>query len=299
MSIRMLRRFIAEACSGMVRNGLMTIASLFVVTSCLFIFGVFMVITMNINYMGEQLANECQIQAYITSEAKYGGKIQGISDQIKQIEGIHEVSFETGEQTFANFKNGLSKSELAAFEGLPENIISDSFKVTLTDINLSEKVVAALEAIEGVERVENRQDIMNIINNITQIIRNVSIWIVIIFALISLFIISNTIKLTVHSRGREINIMKYVGATDAYIRWPFIIEGILVGCASAVISFFITQGSYMGVMSAVENNSSLSALLNLRTFGEIWNQILVAYLLLGAFIGAFGSAISVRRYLKV
>lgn len=299
MSIRMLRRFISEACSGMVRNGLMTIASLFVVTSCLFIFGVFMVITMNINYMGEQLANECQIQAYITSEAKYGGKIQGISDQIKQIDGIHELSFETGEVTFANFKSGLNKSELAAFEGLPENIISDSFKVTLTDINLSESVVAALEAIEGIERVENRQDIMNIVNNITQLIRNVSIWIVILFALISLFIISNTIKLTVHSRGREINIMKYVGATDAYIRWPFIIEGILVGCLSAVISFFITQGAYMGVMSAVESNSSISALLNLKAFGEIWNQILVAYLLLGAFIGAFGSAISVRRYLKV
>ncbi|MBQ8526699.1 MAG: permease-like cell division protein FtsX [Clostridia bacterium] len=299
MSIRMLRRFIAEACSGMVRNGLMTIASLFVVTSCLFIFGVFMVITMNINYIGEQLANECQIQAYITSEAKYGGKIQGISDRIKQIEGINEVSFETGEATFANFKSGLSKSELAAFEGLPENIISDSFKVTLTDINLSEAVVAKLEAIEGVERVENKQDIMNIVNNVTQIIRHVSIWIVIIFAIISLFIISNTIKLTVHSRGREINIMKYVGATDAYIRWPFIIEGILVGCASAVVSFFITQGAYMGVLSAVEGNTALSALLNLRTFSEIWNQILLSYLLLGAFIGAFGSAISVRRYLKV
>lgn len=299
MSIRMLRRFIAEACSGLTRNGLMTIASLFVVTSCLFIFGVFMVITMNINYMGEQLANECQIQAYITSEAKYGGKIQGISDTIKQIEGIQAVSFETGETTFANFKSGLSKSELAAFEGLPENIISDSFKVTLTDIGLSEGVVAQLEAIEGIEKVENRQDIINLINNITQVIRHVSVWIVIIFALISLFIISNTIKLTVHSRGREINIMKYVGATDAYIRWPFIIEGILVGCASAVISFFITQGVYLGITTAIENNSSLATLLNLRTFSEIWNQILLAYLLLGAFIGAFGSAISVRRYLKV
>ena len=170
MSIRMFRRFIAEACSGMVKNGLMTVASLFVVTSCLFIFGVFMVVTMNINYMGEQLANECQIQAYITSEAKYGGKIQGISNQIKQLDGVHEVSFETGEQTFANFKSGLSESELAAFEGLPENIISDSFKVTLKDINDSEEIAQKLGAIEGVERVENKQDIINIVNNITQII---------------------------------------------------------------------------------------------------------------------------------
>lgn len=299
MSIRMFRRFIAEACSGMVKNGLMTVASLFVVTSCLFIFGVFMVVTMNINYMGEQLANECQIQAYITSEAKYGGKIQGISNQIKQLDGVHEVSFETGEQTFANFKSGLSESELAAFEGLPENIISDSFKVTLKDINDSEEIAQKLGAIEGVERVENKQDIINIVNNITQIIRHVSIWIIIIFAIISLFIISNTIKLTVHSRGREINIMKYVGATDAYIRWPFIIEGILVGCVSAIVSFFITQMAYMGVMSAIGNQASLATLFKLKTFGEIWSQLLISYILLGALIGAFGSAISVRRYLKV
>ena len=299
MSIRMFRRFIAEACSGMVKNGLMTVASLFVVTSCLFIFGVFMVVTMNINYMGEQLANECQIQAYITSEAKYGGKIQGISNQIKQLDGVHEVSFETGEQTFANFKSGLSESELAAFEGLPENIISDSFKVTLKDINDSEEIAQKLGAIEGVERVENKQDIINIVNNITQIIRHVSIWIIIIFAIISLFIISNTIKLTVHSRGREINIMKYVGATDAYIRWPFIIEGILVGCVSAIVSFFITQMAYMGVMSAIGNQASLATLFKLKTFSEIWSQLLISYILLGALIGAFGSAISVRRYLKV
>lgn len=258
-----------------------------------------MIITLNINHMGAQLANECQIQAYISSEAKYGGQIQSISDEIKKIEGIQEVTFETGEATFENFKSQLTEKELVAFSGLPENIISDSFKVTLTDISLSEGVVQSLESIPGVERVENRQDIMNVVNNITQIIRNISIWIVIIFAIISLFIISNTIKLTVHSRGREINIMKYVGATDAYIRWPFIIEGILVGCVAAVISYFITQFSYMGIMTAIDNNASLSTLLNLKAFNEIWNQILISYLLLGAFIGAFGSAVSVKRYLKV
>ena len=84
MSIRMIRRFFSEACHGMVKNGLMTVASIFVVTACLFIFGVFMVVTMNINYFGEQLESQCQIQVYITSEAKYGGKIQGMSDQLKQ-----------------------------------------------------------------------------------------------------------------------------------------------------------------------------------------------------------------------
>ncbi len=295
MSIRMFRRFLAEACSGMVKNGLMTVASLFVVTSCLFIFGVFMVITMNINYLGEQLINECQIQVYITKDAG----IQAVSDTIKQIPNVSGITFETGEETFAKFKEGLSEEELASFAGLPTDVISDSFKITLEDIALSADVVAAIEQIPGVESIENKQDVMSLVNNITRMIRHISIWIVIIFALISLFIISNTIKLTVHNRGREINIMKYVGATDAYIRWPFIIEGILVGILAAVVSFFISQLAYMGIMSAIEGNSSLGALIKLKSFSEMWQRLLISYLLLGAFIGAFGSAISVRRYLKV
>ncbi len=299
MSIRMFKRFMTEACSGLAKNGLMTIASLFVVTSCLFIFGVFIVLTMNINHLGQELANQCQIQAYVTNEAKYGGQIQNISNQIKQIEEIKEISFETGEKTFADFKEGLDEDELAAFNGLPADLISDSFKITLKDINTSSDISDKIEAIPGVERVENKQDIVSLVNSVTQLIRHVSVWIIIIFAIISLFIISNTIKLAVHSRGREINIMKYVGATDAYIRWPFIIEGVMVGCVAAVISFFITQVAYMGVMSVIDNNSSISSILQLLSFGDIWNTILVSYLLLGSFIGAFGSAIAVRRYLRV
>ena len=299
MSIRMFRRFVAEACQGMVKNGLMTVASLFIVTACLFIFGVFMVVTMNINYLGEQLSNQCQIQIYITHEAKYGGKIQGMSDQLKQIPEIDEISFETGEKTLEDFKAGLSEQERMAFKGLPADVISDSFKITLEDIAQAQTVVEKVSVIEGVERVENRQDIMNLVKSITDGIRHISIWIVIIFAFVSLFIISNTIKLTVHSRGKEINIMKYVGATDAYIRWPFIIEGILTGLVAAGITYFITQFAYSGVYSALGSSLSMSSIIKLKSFSEIWVTILVSYLLIGSLIGAFGSGISVRRYLKV
>lgn len=299
MSIRMFRRFIAEACHGMVKNGLMTVASLFIVTACLFIFGVFMLVTMNINYLGEQLSNQCQIQVYITNEAKYGGKIQGMSNTLKQFPEVQEISFETGEKTFEDFKAGLSPEELVSFEGLPSDLISDSFKITLADISQSESVVEKIYQIDGVERVENRQDIVNQVKSITDGIRHVSVWIIVLFAFISLFIISNTIKLTVHSRGKEINIMKYVGATDAYIRWPFIIEGILTGVVAAIITYFITSLVYSGVLSALSSSASLGAIINLKAFSEIWTTILVSYVVGGALIGAFGSGIAVRRYLKV
>ncbi len=299
MSIRTFRRFVSEAASGLVKNGLVTIASLFVVTSCLFIFGVFMAVSMNISYLGEQMQNECQIQVYITPEAKYGGKIQSISNTIKKIDNISDISFETGETTLENFKKGLDKSELAAFEGLPSDVISDSFKITLEDISLSEDVVKKVSGIEGVERVENRQDLITMVNNVTQIIQRVSIWILILFAIISLFIISNTIKLSVHNRGKEINIMKYVGATDSYIRGPFIIEGIMTGLVSAVIAFFVSWIMYSSALNAVSGSASLSALINLLEFKDIYSSLIVAYILLGAAIGAFGSGISIRRYLKV
>ncbi len=299
MSIRNFRRFVSEAASGLVKNGLVTVASLFVVTSCLFIFGVFMAVSMNISYLGEQMQNECQIQVYITSEAKYGGKIQKISDTIKKLDNVSGISYEAGEVTLENFKKGLDKDELSAFEGLPDDVISDSFKITLKDISHSEDIVKKVSGIDGVERVENRQDLITMVNNLTQLIQKVSIWILVLFAIISLFIISNTIKLSVHNRGKEINIMKYVGATDSYIRGPFMIEGIMTGLISAIIAFFISWLMYSSALGAVSNSASLSAILKLLEFKDIYASLIVAYILLGAAIGAFGSGISIRRYLKV
>ncbi len=301
MWIRNFRRFIAEAFSGMIKNGLMTVASIIVVTSCLFIFGVFMVVTMNVNYIGEQIADQCQIQVYITKEAKYGGRIQNISDTIKKIKHVDNVSFETGEVTFKNFKKSLSESEKQSFAGLPADVVSDSFKISLSDLSYAKEVAEELGKIDGVESVANRQDVVNIINKYTGIIKRVSMWIVIIFMLISIFIISNTIKLTVHNRRREINIMKYVGATDAYIRWPFIFEGVFVGLISAAIAFAITDSGYIALSNALANGgaASMSFMFGILKFSNIWQIIACSYVLLGAAIGALGSIFSVRKYLKV
>jgi len=300
MWIRNFRRFVAEAFSGIFKNGLMTVASVIVVTSCLFIFGVFMVVTLNINHIGEQIADSCQIQVFITNEAKYGGQIQSISDKIKKLDHVEEVTFETGEQTFADFKKGLSKEERKPFAGLPDDVISDSFKITLDDIDYTDSLAKKLEKIDGVESVENKQDMVNLVNELTKLIRDVSFWIVIVFMMISIFIISNTVKLTVHNRRKEINIMKYVGATDSYIRWPFVIEGVLVGLISAIIAFLVTQSCYIGITNAMNGSvSSVSMTIDVLTFSKIWYIIAASYLILGSAIGALGSAFSIRRYLKV
>ena len=299
MSIRTFRRFISEACRSMVKNGLMTMASLFIVTACLFIFGVFISVTMNMNYLGDQLTGQCQIQAWVSKEAEYGGKIQGISNQIKKMPEVESVEFEEGHVTYENFIKTLEKGEDVYFKGVPPEAIRDTFKIKLKDISQTEAFAEKLSKIEGIEQVENKQDIANTVKNITDIVRHASVWIIIVFAFISLFIISNTIKLTVHSRGKEINIMKYVGATDAYIRWPFIIEGILTGIVAAIITFILTALTYNGVVSLLNGQSAFETSIQLKRFSEIQTTIIVSYILTGSLIGAFGSAISVRRYLKV
>ncbi len=299
MLIRFARRFTYEAMGNIFKNGLMSLASLFIIVACLFVLGVFLVFTVNLNYMGEQMANQCQIQVYITDEAAAGEQKQTINKAIANIPGVNEITFESGEETFRRFKEGLTEDELASYAGLPEDIIDDSFKVTLHDITRSEAVAKEIEAIEGVFRVENRQDMINIVYSVTNGIRHVSAWIIVIFMFISVFIISNTIKLALFARRKEINIMKYVGATDAFIRWPFMIEGMIVGLAGAVVAFFIIQSCYMAVMNGISAAPAISAVMAFRSFGEIWYIILVPFVAVGVLIGAIGSALSIRKYLQV
>ena len=298
MLIRMAKRFTYEAISNIFRNGLMSLASLFIIVACLFVFGVFLVFTANLNFLGDQVTNQCQIQAYITDEASRGGKIQEISNTIKKIDGISGITFELGEDTFREFKEGLRAEELASYSGLPDDIIDDSFKVTLVDISRSQAVSQKIEKIDGVSRVENRQDMINIVYSVTNAIRHVSVWIILIFMFISVFIISNTIKLALYARRKEINIMKYVGATDAFIRWPFMIEGMIVGFAGAVLAFFIIQSCYAAALSAL-GSVPAGTIISFKKFGDIWAMILFPFIAVGVSIGAVGSALSIRKYLRV
>lgn len=298
MLIRFARRFTYEAVSNIFKNGLMSLASLFITASCLFVFGVFLVFTANLNSFGEQVADQCQMQVYITDEASRTGQIQRISDSIKKIDGVSSIAFERGVDTFAKFKEGLTEEELVSYSGLPDDIIDDSFKVTLHDITQTQVKSEEISKIDGVLRVQNRQDMINIVYSVSNAIRHVSLWVILIFMFISVFIISNTIKLAVFARRKEINIMKYVGATDSFIRWPFMIEGMIVGFCGAVVAFFVLQSCYAATLSVL-GSLPAGAIISFKKFGEIWHVILVPCALVGIAIGAIGSAMSIRKHLKV
>ena len=428
---RAIRRAFTEGVSGMAKNGLMTVTSLLVVTACIFVFGVFLMCIFNINHMTSKMANDYQVDVYVSrdvtvaddsvsvfvardfslddaayqeklnnvetlimgvtnvdvssitftsAKTKLEGFLATLSEEEKadyqvpsdgviadsfslrledydskvetlrllgELKGVQEVldgketyayfaslgglssqvstarydeikeqikteimklgnvdsediGFVDGKEKFASFKDGLSADELKDFEGLPDDLIPDAYTVKLKDLSIADETIAELEALPYVESVENSRELIAVIDNLKNIVQKISIWIIVAFALVSLFIISNTIKLTVHNRRKEINIMKYVGATDSYIRGPFIMEGIMLGILSAVIAFFVSQWTYEGLMSAISSSASaISANIGLMKFTDLWGKLLGAYLVLGGVIGAFGSSISVRRYLNV
>lgn len=298
--IRTLFRFVGDSFQSMVKNPLMTFASLIVSTFCLFIFGVFIILTMNANYMADKMQHECKIEVNIDPAITEKSDLDAIEEKISaKKDDYTSIIYRTGKERFDNFKASLSKSELEQFEGVPDNVIGSSYTITLKDISKAKEIISYMEGIEGVTSINNMESLMQKIISITEFIRNASVWIVLVFALISVFIISNTIKLTLYSRRKEINIMKYVGATDAYIRGPFVIEGIIVGLISAIIAYCGTAYGYTALRNLMNTFKLSSSVLALEPFGDMIGIIIVSYTVIGVGLGALGSFISIRRYLKV
>ncbi len=300
MWIRNVRRFIAEAFHGIFKNGLMTVASIVVVTSCLIMLGVFLVVTLNVNNLSDNIADQCQVKAYVTEEAqKNEAELSRIKKEIENLKFTKEIAYENGKEKFKEIKSEMTEEELASFNGLPDDLLNDAYNVTVDELSHTDEITKQLLTIDGIERVENAENVVSVINSIRNAVKNVSLWVILAFMLISIFIISNTVKLTVHNRRKEINIMKYVGATDSFIRWPFIFEGILVGLVSAGIAFATTYSLYTTLYSAVSSDQSIVKFIELLRFKDIWDIFALSYLGLGVVIGAMGSALSIRKYLKV
>ena len=177
---------------------------------------------------------------------------------------------------------------------------SASYIVTLTDLTLSDQVKTQISSFENVKNIQSRDETIAALIKIANGVRIVSGIILVLLIVISVFIIANTIKLTVHARRKEISIMKYVGATNGFIRWPFIVEGIIIGVVAALISILILGVSYNLITDNIMNSAIVSAInMSLLTFSDMFTLIIAVYLGLGIGIGTLGSVISMRKYLEV
>lgn len=298
MFFRALGKFISEAFKSIFKNGFMTAASIVVVIICLLLFGILEVVTINVNYFGEQISGNCQVQVFLKRDISQDD-IHKVSEKISTYKFVKEKEYLTGKDRFDEFKQKLDDSEKSNYIGVPDSAIRNSFRITLTDTNEVNKAVTLLSRIDGVDEVKNDEKVIAFISAAKQFINNVSLWLVIVFAFISIFIISNTIKLTLYSRRKEINIMKYIGAKDYYIRGPFVMEGVFVGLIAALIAFGITYLLYSLAINSISSTFGFLGQIKFKSFSEILLVIVLSYSLMGIGLGAIGSAVSIRKYLKV
>lgn len=289
-----------EGIKNVFKNKKSTTISLVTMILAMFLFGAFFAIGKNVNYVLEQVQKNQGMEVFIENEAT-DEQIDVLEQSIKSLEGINTVVFKSKQQALDSMKENLKDNQelLEGYEG-ENNIFPASFVVTLTDLSLATDIEARISAMENVKKITSKDDTINTLMRIANGIRIAMGVISIILIVISVTIIANTIRLTVHSRRKEISIMKYVGATNRFIRLPFLIEGIIIGVAAAVITLLIVGGIYdMIVQNIVSSNVLQKMGVTLLQFTEIVQTIAIVYGVLGIGVGAIGSSISMKKYLEV
>ena len=276
----------------------MTSASIIIMCATMFIFGLFFVIGENVNSVITQIESQQGIQIFIKDDAT-DADIETLGNKIRAINGVNRVTFVSKEDALNSMKTTLGDESL--FEGWDEeNPFPASYFVTLTDLSLNDEVQSQINKLDNVDQIESENTTINRLQSLANGIQITTVIILVLLIIISIFIISYTIKLTVHARRREISIMKYVGATNSFIRGPFIVEGIIIGVISAIITLVILGLAYNAVMGKIGDSILIQEMgFGLLSFSEMFYLVLSVYLVLGVGIGVLGSTISMRKYLKV
>lgn len=296
MKYNVIFYLIGEGFRNVFKNKKSTLACLGIMCATMVIFGIFFAIIENINFMIEQVEGEQGIEVFIVNTATEN-QIKELGDKINAVEGVNNIRYKSKEDALTQMKERF-KSRQDLLEGL--NIFPASYVVTLSDLTLSKNVQETIAEFENVKNITSSDETVNKLINIANGVRIASAIILILLVLISVFIITNTIKLTVHARRKEISIMKYVGATNSFIRGPFIVEGITIGVIAGLISLLLIGGLYSIITDKVVETSFKNIIdLSLLGFNEMFSLIVVVYLVLGVGIGIVGSSISMRKYLEV
>lgn len=290
------KMFIIDALKSLKRNKTITFASIITVAATLFIFGVFLIVAQTINMGVESVESKVEIKAYLINEITTQEQ-SNIETILQGVEGVKEVTYESKEEAFDKFKERLGEDN-AILAGFSEdrNPLPNSFVVSLEEPEAAMRVEEALSGVRGVEDVGNERETVERIIGLAKIIRTMGVVIFIILVLVSLFLISNTIKLTVYSRRREIGIMKFVGATDWFIRWPFLIEGMIMGLIGGIIAVGVVFFAYQLVYADITQSLFYAGLVKPS---EVLNSFSWQFGLTGLVIGALGSFIALKRFLDV
>ena len=298
MKYNRLGYLIGEGFSNVFKNKKSTMASIIIMCATMIIFGLFLIIGENVNHFVDNLKLQQGFQVFMKEDATQE-EMDEVKEKIRLIDGVSTIDFVSKEQGLNTMKEKL-KDEKGVLDGFNVQKIKASYIVKVTDLEKSKTIQEEVEKIDNVVKITNSNETAMKLISIAKVIRIATGVILLLLIVISTFIISNTIKLTVHSRRKEISIMKYVGATNSFIRWPFIVEGIVIGIISSIISIIIVGGTYNIITTKMAASDFVRVMgMNLLGLNEMLTSIIIVYLILGIGIGTVGSVVSMRKYLKV
>ncbi len=274
---------------------LMTVASITVMLSCMILIGSAYLLYENINALIDKVGEQNVVMIYIQDEASEDQE-SVLKEQILNTENVKECEFVSRDDSYASVLESMGSSA-SVLDGIDSSILPNAYKVTVSDMEQFDATVTNLASLDNVLSVRENGELASKISTIQKAVGVVSITVVVILLIVSLFIIANTVRITMFSRSLEISIMKAVGATNWFVRWPFLVEGIVIGIISAIVSYGLIFVLYYAAERVLAEMFSILG-NNIVPFENCMWQILIAFMATGITTGALGSCMSLGKYLK-
>ena len=290
-----IRYFLHEGLHSIVVHGFMSFAAVTVIAACLLIIGTFSLVAYNIDVLIDSLEAQNEIAIYI-DESYTREQALALEAQLRSIDNVSDVIFVSKEELFDDYLETLGEDAVIMEDLRDDNPLLDSYRIIMKDVSLHAETVEALEQVAGVAETNSQKELSDRLLQIRQVVNAVSYTLIALLGAISVFIISNVVRLAMFARREEISIMKMVGATNGVIRVPFVIEGVALGLMAAVVAFFAQWGVYRYIVSGLMQGI---AMFDMVPFDAFALPLLGALILAGLGLGVGGSVLTIRRFLKV
>ncbi|MCD7944884.1 MAG: ABC transporter permease [Clostridia bacterium] len=288
--------FVSQGLQGFLRNGVMSVASVAVLMACLVVLGCFALLVVDIDLNLENLGLMNEIVAFVDYDLTEE-EIVAVEEKIRAIDYVDEDSVEriTAAEGLESMKEKAGEYAYLYEEYEDDNPLTDSFKISNIDSEYVEDVVYSLQHIDGIRKVRNQLDLASTIESFKNGVMIVFVWFLAVLLIVSIFVIINTIKLSVYSRKEEIEVMRYIGATGMFISMPFVYEGVVIGIVASLPAFFITTALYSYIVSSMADQLTMLVFVEV---GDIGPALFLAFLGIGVLTGVVGSTISLSRYIR-
>ncbi|MBQ2767982.1 MAG: permease-like cell division protein FtsX [Clostridia bacterium] len=287
--------FIGQAFKSLWRNSVMTIASILILASCLVVLGSFALLVADLNLNLGELGLMNEIAIYLDPELD-DAQVEEIGKTLESMSNVDTITFISKEEGLEEMRQDYAEySDLFVIAEGEANPLPDMFYITYADVTKATTLEYQLSEIEGISKVILRLDLAMQIESFKSGMTLVFTWFLALLFVVSIFVIINTIKIAVHSRRNEINVMRYIGATRTFIVTPFILEGALIGLFSGTIAYLVEWYLYTYIEQIVVSEIRM---IEVYLFSEVWQYVLAGFLLIGTLTGAIGSSISLRRNLN-